>query len=282
MMENRKILKIVRLTLTYLFLLIMVAAVLYPILWMIGASFNNTDSLYSSRMIPKSPTLKHYKRLMTDPDYPFFTWYWNTIKIAGLTAILGVFLCSLTAYAYSRFRFSGRNYGMMFMLVIQMFPSFMNIVALYVLLNMGGLLDSHLGLVLVYAGTNIPFNTWIMKGYFDTIPKSLEEAALIDGASRTAIFWKIMMPLAKPIIAVITLFHFVIPFGDFILARIILTSYNKYTLTVGLYSLIHDHFGQNWTTFTAGALMMSLPVVILYMTLQKYFISGLTRGATKG
>lgn len=282
MMENRKILKIVRLTLTYLFLLIMVAAVLYPILWMIGASFNNTDSLYSSRMIPKSPTLKHYKRLMTDPDYPFFTWYWNTIKIASLTAILGVFLCSLTAYAYSRFRFSGRNYGMMFMLVIQMFPSFMNIVALYVLLNMGGLLDSHLGLVLVYAGTNIPFNTWIMKGYFDTIPKSLEEAALIDGASRTTIFWKIMMPLAKPIIAVITLFHFVIPFGDFILARIILTSYNKYTLTVGLYSLIHDHFGQNWTTFTAGALMMSLPVVILYMTLQKYFISGLTRGATKG
>lgn len=282
MTENRKLLKIVRLTLTYFFLLIMITVVLYPILWMIGASFNNTDSLYSSRMIPKSPTLKHYKRLMTDPDYPFFTWYWNTIKIAGLTAMLGVFLCSLTAYAYSRLRFSGRNYGMMFMLVIQMFPSFMNIVALYVLLNMGGLLDSHLGLVLVYAGTNIPFNTWIMKGYFDTIPKSLEEAALIDGASRTAIFWKIMMPLAKPIIAVITLFHFVIPFGDFILARIILTSYNKYTLTVGLYSLINDHFGQNWTTFTAGALMMSLPVVILYMTLQKYFISGLTRGATKG
>lgn len=281
-MKNKKALKTLRLTLTYLFLLIMVCVTLYPILWMVGASFNSGDSLYSSKMIPQSPTLKHYQRLFTDPDYPFLTWYGNTIKIAGLTAILGVILCSLTAYAYSRFRFAGRNNGMMFMLIVQMFPSFMNIVALYVLLNMAGLLDSHLGLVLVYAGTNIPFNTWIMKGYFDTIPKSLEEAALIDGASRKTIFWQIMMPLAKPIIAVITLFHFVIPFGDFILAKIVLTSYDKYTLTVGLYSLINDHFGQNWTTFTAGALLMSLPIIILYMTMQKYFISGLTRGATKG
>lgn len=282
MIKNRKILKLIRLSLSYLFLLIMVCIVLYPVLWMIGASFNSGDSLYSSTMFPKNPTVEHYRELVTDPDYPFHIWYWNTIKIASLTAVLGVTLCSFTAYAYSRFRFPGRKYGMMTMLVIQMFPSFMNIVALYILLNMAGLLDSHLGLVLVYAGTNIPFNTWIMKGYFDTIPKSLEEAALIDGASRGKIFWRIMMPLAKPIIAVITLFHFVIPFGDFILARILLTSYKNYTLTVGLFSLVNEQFGKNWTTFTAGALLMSIPIVILYMTLQKYFISGLTRGATKG
>ncbi len=281
-MINQKTLKYLRLTFSYLFLLVMVAIVAYPILWMIGASFNSGDSLYSSTMFPKKPTLEHYRELVTNSDYPFHLWYLNTLKVASLTALLGVILCSTTAYAYSRFRFAGRKYGMMAMLVIQMFPSFMNIVALYVLLNMVGLLDSHMGLVLVYAGTNIPFNAWIMKGYFDTIPKSLEEAALIDGASRMTIFWKIMIPLAKPIIAVITIFHFVIPFGDFILARILLTSYKKYTLTIGLFSLVNNQFGKNWTTFTAGALLMAIPIVIVYMSLQKYFISGLTRGATKG
>lgn len=281
-MKNQKLLKIIRLTLTYLFLIVMVCVALYPILWLIGASFNPGDSLYSSTMIPKEPTLEHYRELMNNPDYPFYKWYGNTLKVAAMTAVLGVVLCSFTAYSFSRFRFKGRGTGMMIMLVIQMFPSFMNIVALYVLLNMLGLLDSHLGLVLVYAGTNIPFNSWIMKGYFDTIPKSLEEAALIDGASRSTIFWRIMMPLATPIIAVITLFHFVIPFGDFILARILLTSVDNYTLTVGLFTLVNNQFGKNWTTFTAGALLMAVPIVILYMSLQKYFISGLTAGATKG
>lgn len=282
MKQNTKALKRIRLALTYLFLVVMVVVALYPLLWLIGASFNPGDSLYSSSIIPAHPTVEHYKELMTSTDYPFFKWYFNTIKVACLTAVLGVVLCSFTAYAFSRFRFKGRNMGMMTMLIIQMFPSFMNIVALYVLLNMAGLLDKHIGLVLVYAGTNIPFNTWIMKGYFDTIPKSLEEAALIDGASRNTIFWKIMMPLATPVIAVITLFHFVIPFGDFILSRTILTTVDKYTLTVGLFSLVNNQFGKNWTTFTAGALLMAIPVVILYMSMQKYFISGLTGGATKG
>lgn len=282
MIRSQKFLKILRLTFTYLFLALMVCVTLYPILWMIGASFNPGDTLYSSTMIPKNPTLDHYRELITNPDYPFYKWYWNTLKVASLTAIIGVILCSFTAYAYSRFRFPGRKYGLMAMLVIQMFPAFMNLVALYVLLNMVGLLDSHWGLVLIYAGGNIPFNTYIMKGYFDTIPKSLEEAALIDGASRNTIFWRIMMPLSTPIIAVITLFHFVIPFGDFILAKLVLTSVDNYTLTVGLFTLIVNNFGKNWTTFTAGALLMAIPIVILYMSMQKYFISGLTRGATKG
>ncbi|MCK4259215.1 MAG: sugar ABC transporter permease [Halanaerobiales bacterium] len=282
MILNQKVLKVLRLSLSYLFILMMLCITIYPILWMIGASFNPGDTLYSSTMFPKNPTLSHYKELLTDSDYPFLRWYGNTLKIAVMTAFLGVLLCSFTAYAFSRFRFRGREYGMMFMLVVQMFPAFMNIVALYILLNMVGLLDTQLGLVFVYAGANIPFNAWIMKGYFDTIPKSLEEAALIDGASRSTIFWKIMMPLASPIIAVITIFHFVIPFGDFILARLLLTSVNKYTLTVGLFSLVNDKFGQNWTTFTAGSLLMAIPIVVLYMSLQKYFISGLTGGATKG
>lgn len=282
MKHNLRIRKIIRLTATYIFLLIMVVVALYPLLWLIGASFNSGDSLYSSTMIPKHPTLDHYKELVTSTDFPFFKWYFNTLKVACMTAVLGVILCSFTAYSFSRFRFKGRNAGMMTMLIIQMFPSFMNIVALYVLLNMAGLLDSHIGLVLVYAGTNIPFNAWIMKGYFDTIPKSLEEAALIDGANRHTIFWKIMMPLATPVIAVITLFHFVIPFGDFILSKTILTTVDKYTLTVGLFTLVNNQFGKNWTTFTAGALMMAIPIVILYMSMQKYFISGLTGGATKG
>lgn len=282
MIHNVKVSKAIRLTLTYIFLAIMICVALYPVLWLIGGSFNSGDSLYSSTLLPQNPTLDHYKELMNNSDYPFYKWYGNTLKVAVMTAVLGVILCSFTAYSFSRFRFKGRNAGMMTMLVVQMFPSFMNIVAMYILLNMIGLLDSHLGLVLVYAGTNIPFNSWIMKGYFDTIPKSLEEAAVIDGASRFTIFRKIMMPLATPIIAVITLFHFVIPFGDFILARTLLTSVDKYTLTVGLFTLVNNQFGKNWTTFTAGALLMAIPIVILYMSLQKYFISGLTGGATKG
>lgn len=282
MIKNQKTLKIMRLTMTYVFLAIMVIIALYPIAWMVGASFNPGNSLYSSTLIPKNPTLKHYRSLMTDEDYPFFKWYWNTLKIAFLTSALGIVLCCFMAYAFSRFKFPGRKSGLMTMLVVQMFPAFMNMVALYVLLNMAGLLDSHLGLVLVYAGTNIPFNAWIMKGYFDTIPKSLEEAALIDGASRGTIFWKIMMPLAAPMLAVLTVFHFVIPFGDFILARLLMSTVDKYTLPVGLFTLINENFGKNWTQFTAGALLMAIPIAILYLSMQKYFISGLTQGATKG
>jgi len=161
------------LLLTYAFLLFMVAVTLYPILWVIGSSLNPGTSLFSSTLIPKNATLDHYVWLFTSPDSQYLVWYKNTLKISLINAAVSVILTTGTAYAFSRYRFFGRKYGLVAFLVLQMFPQAMSMVALYILLNEIGLLDTHLGLILVYAGAQIPFNTWLVKGYFDTIPRGV-------------------------------------------------------------------------------------------------------------
>jgi arabinogalactan oligomer/maltooligosaccharide transport system permease protein len=165
---------------------------------------------------------------------------------------------------------------------LQMFPSMITMVALYLLLNLLGLLDTHWGLLLVYAGAQIPFNTWLVKGYFDTIPRSLDEAARIDGAGHWTIFWKVILPLARPIVAVVFLFNFMHPMTDFLLPQIVLTNPNNQTLAVGLFNFINDNFKTRYTLFTAGSVLIALPITVTYLALQRYFISGLTAGANKG
>jgi len=267
---------------TYAVLLVMVGVTLYPILWIVGASLNPGTSLFSTTLIPRNATLAHYKWLFTSPESDYLLWWKNTLKISALNAVLSVLLTTFTAYAFSRYRFVGRRYGLMLFLVLQMFPSMMAMVALYVLLNMVGLLDSHWGLILIYAGAQIPFNTWLVKGYFDTIPRSLDEAARIDGASHTQVFFKILLPLAKPILAVVALFNFMGPMTDFLLPQIVLTSPENKTLAVGLFGMINQQFGKNFTTFAAGAVLIAVPIAAVYLALQRYFISGLTAGGTKG
>lgn len=274
--------KKLQLTLSYIVIIIVSAIILYPILWVIGSSFNPGNSLSGSSVFPADATLKHYKDLFDLENSDYLIWYWNTLKICIITMVLSVIMVCLTAYSFSRFRFVGRKNGLMTFLILQMIPNFAALIAIYALANLTGLLDTHLALILVYTGGAIPMNTYLMKGYLDTIPKELDESARMDGAGNFRIFWQIVMPLAKPMIAVVSLFTFIIPFTDFILARVLLRTEEKFTLAVGLYELIADQFGNEFTKFAAGSVMIAIPIAIMFLSLQKYFVSGLTAGGTKG
>ncbi|WP_047984533.1 sugar ABC transporter permease [Ornithinibacillus californiensis] len=266
----------------YIFFLIMFVIIGYPLFWAVMMSINPGTNMLVTDLFPDSPTLEHYKWLFTDPNSDYLTWYKNSLFVAVLNAVGSVVITSLIAYAFSRYKFIGRKYGLYMFLLLQMFPALMGMVALYILLNTIGLTDSLWGLLIIYLGGQIPFNAWLVKGYFDTIPKELDEAAKIDGAGHLRIFWTIMLPLAKPILAVVALFNFMAPFMDFLLPRIVLTSPENYTLALGLYNFINDQFSTNFTRFAAGAILIALPIALVFLVLQRYLISGLTSGATKG
>ncbi|MCL6570664.1 MAG: sugar ABC transporter permease [Bacillus sp. (in: Bacteria)] len=273
---------ITRLALTYLVVLIMFVIILYPLAWIIGSSFNPGQSLSGSSIIPKNATLDHYKELFDTSKMNYVYWYINSLKVSILTMIFTVVLVCLTAYSFSRYRFVGRKNGLMTFLILQMIPNFAALIAIYILAALTHLIDTHLGLILVYVGGQIPMNTWLMKGYLDTIPKELDESAKIDGAGHLRIFFQIVMPLATPIIAVVALFSFIAPFGDFIIASILLRTEKNYTLAVGLYDLVAKQFGAEFTTFAAGAVLIAVPIAILFLSFQRFFVSGLTAGGTKG
>ncbi|WP_324176822.1 sugar ABC transporter permease [Staphylococcus pseudintermedius] len=266
----------------YGFIAFMFVVILYPLLWTFGISLNPGTTLYGAKMIPDNATFANYIYLLTDENSQYLTWYKNTLLVASANALFSVIFVTLTSYAFSRYRFVGRKYGLITFLILQMFPVLMAMVAIYILLNTIGLLDSLLGLTLVYIGGSIPMNAFLVKGYFDTIPKELDESAKIDGASHMRIFFRIMLPLAKPILAVVALFNFMGPFMDFILPKILLRSPEKYTLAVGLFNFINHQYANNFTVFAAGAIMIALPISIVFLFLQKYLVSGLTAGATKG
>ncbi|MFC4354718.1 sugar ABC transporter permease [Chryseomicrobium palamuruense] len=279
---NRKQAKVLRLTVSYLIIALMSIVVLYPLLWVLGSSFNPGDSLSGSSMFPSNPTTKHYEFLFDLERSNYLLWYWNSMKISILTMIFSVILVSFTAYSFSRYRFIGRKNGLMTFLILQMIPNFAALIAIFVLANRLNLIDTHFGLILFYVGGQIPMSTWLMKGYLDTIPKDLDESARMDGAGHFRIFIQIIMPLAKPIISVVALFAFIAPLGDFIIARILLRSNEQFTLAVGLYDLVAKQFGNSFTTFAAGAVLVAVPIAILFLMFQKYFVSGLTAGGTKG
>lgn len=266
----------------YLVLAFMFAVISYPLLWTLGLSFNEGTSLYSSSIIPENFSLEHYIWLFTDPDSMYLTWYKNTLIVAVTVSVVATFIVALTAYSFSRYRFKGRKYGIYAFLILQMFPVLMGMVALYILLNIIGLLDSLAGLMLIYIGGAIPMNAFLVKGYFDTIPKELDESARMDGAGHFRIFFTILLPLAKPILAIVALFNFMMPFMDFLLPSIILRSEENYTLALGLFNFVNDQFSNNFTRFAAGSVLIALPIATIYLFLQKWLISGLTAGATKG
>ncbi|WP_110113083.1 sugar ABC transporter permease [Bacillus sp. CGMCC 1.16541] len=279
---NAKWQKSIRVTITYIGLLTASAIIIYPILWIIGSSLNPGNSLSNSSMFPQNATLVHYKTLFIGEGTQYLQWYWNTLKISVITMVLAVVLVGLMAYSFSRYRFVGRKNGLMLFLILQMVPQFSALIAIYVLAYLSGLLDTHLALILIYVGGLLPMNTWLAKGYFDTIPKELDESARMDGAGHFRIFYQIVLPLAKPILAVIALFSFITPFTDFILATILLRSEENYTLAVGLYRMISGQFGNSFTQFAAGSVLIAIPISLLFLSLQKYFVSGLTAGGTKG
>ncbi|GAE32103.1 sugar ABC transporter permease [Halalkalibacter hemicellulosilyticus] len=266
----------------YLIIIAMFVVIGYPLLWTIGLSLNPGTSLYGASMIPENWSFDHYKWLFLDPRSNYLTWYKNTLIVATATSLLSVVFVSLTAYAFSRYRFVGRKNGLYAFLLLQMFPVLMAMVALYILLNTVNLLDTLTGLIIIYAGGAIPMNAFLVKGYFDTIPRELDESAKIDGAGHFRILFTIMLPLAKPILAVVALFNFMAPFMDFILPRIILRSPENFTLALGLFNFVNDQFANNFTRFAAGAILIAIPIAAVFLFLQRYLISGLTAGATKG
>jgi arabinogalactan oligomer / maltooligosaccharide transport system permease protein len=236
--------------------------------------------------IPDKVTLQHFRnvlgRTLPDGTWIFGRQLLNSVVISLGTTILGVFLACTAAYAFSRFRFPGQRVGMIAFLVVQMFPATLLIIPMYVILSRMGLLNSALGLILVYATTAIPFCVWMLKGYFDTIPKELEEAALIDGAGRFKIFYVIILPLARPAIAVTALFSFMTAWNEYIMAATFLNKEESYTLPVLLKSYVGQHGSTEWGSFAAGAIIVSIPVVALFYALQKNLVAGLTAGGVKG
>ncbi|WP_090981177.1 sugar ABC transporter permease [Paenibacillus sp. CF384] len=280
MTRKTSLMEVVTLSAIYIVLAITVILVVYPVAWIISGSLNPGDSLYASTFIPKGITLEHFRHLFTET--PYWLWFKNTLMIAFFNMILSTVLIVTAAYAFSRFRFPGRRYGLMTMLVLQIFPSFMGMIAIYILLLQINLLDNLWGLILVYAGGSIPFNAWLVKGYFDGLPRSLEEAAKIDGASNTKVFTKIMLPMSVPILVFVAVSNFIGPWMDFIFARLVIRSPENKTLAIGLFELISDRSNTEFSTFAAGAVLVAVPITIIFLMLQKYMVEGLKAGANKG
>jgi arabinogalactan oligomer/maltooligosaccharide transport system permease protein len=263
------------------FLVAVMVIASYPVLWVFKMAFSASQGFDASAAnpFPSDPTLENFRYVLF--ELPFGTWLFNSVVISGSTTIVGVFLACTSAYALSRFRFPGRTAAMLSFLVTQMFPGVLMMIPLYLIMDTLGLLDQLLGLILVYSTTAIPFCVWMLKGYFDTIPVELEEAALMDGASRATIFWRIMLPLSLPAVAVTALFSFMTAWNEFILAAVFMNSEESYTLPVGLQLLVGE-FSTQWGYFAAGAILVSVPVVALFFALQKYLVGGLTAGGVKG
>lgn len=279
----------------HIFLIIFTFLTLYPIFWVFTIAFSGQQSLAIADVPANATVVERLRAIMPWPkefstsnfvsvmkDQPFARWLLNSAIVAAATTVVGVFLACTAAYAFSRFVFPGRRAGLMSFLVSQMFPGTLMLIPLYIILvKWLGLGSSRIGLVLVYATVSIPFCVWMLKGYFDTIPKELEEAAIMDGASPGTIFLRIILPLAKPAVAVTALFSFMTGWNEFILAATFMDKEVMYTAPVGLRFFVGG-FSQQWGYFAAGSIIVSIPVVALFMFLQKYLVSGLTAGAVKG
>lgn len=255
------------------------ALTLLPLLWLISASFSRTASLFAAPFVPADLTLDNYRALFDETDFPI--WVANTAIVCAGGALLALALTASMAYAFSRLRFRGRDRGLFGLLLLQMIPSSVTVVAMYYVLSAVGLLDTHLGLILVYAGTNIPFSAWLLKGFFDRIPEEIEEAALVDGATRRQAMVRVMLPLAAPMLAVVFLFNVVAFYNDYVLVSVVFTGSENYTVGLGLRFFQGAH-GADWALFSAAALAGAAPLALLFFSLQRFVTGGLTAGATKG
>lgn len=264
-----------------------IAFSLFPILFVVSASLNPVGTLSSSRLFPSSVSFVNYADTLSGS---FPRWFLNTLIVGSLAAALSMFISACAAFAFSRFRFAGRRPGLLGVLLIQLFPQFLAIVALYLIFteitelypSIG--LNSIWGLLLLYLGGALGVNTWLMKGFFDTIPKDLDESAKVDGATHSQVFFGIILPLVTPILAVTGLLGFIAAVNEFLIASIFLTDDSQKTAAVGLYGLLADEQTRNaqFGLFAAGAVILALPTVALFQYLQRYIVGGLTAGAVKG
>jgi arabinogalactan oligomer/maltooligosaccharide transport system permease protein len=254
----------------------------YPVLRVFSVSIRPGDRLLSTSLaiIPDDATFEAYRTVLIDKEFP--VWLWNSIAITGSTAIVGVILAASSAYAFSRWKFPGRGPSLVFLLSTQMLPAPMMMVPIYILATKLGLTQTYRGLVIAYSVTSVPFSIWILKGYYDTIPRDLEEAALIDGVSRLSAFWRIILPLSTPALAIVFLFSFMSAWNDYLLARVMIASERSlWTWVLGVRDF-QSQFQTQWGLFSAASILVSIPVMALFLYSSKWLISGLTLGSVKG
>jgi len=271
---------------THAGLIVVTIAVLYPVLWVLKMALSPGQAFsLDPNPIPTTVTFEHFAGVIgttaADGSWLFGRQLFNSLVVAFMTSVVGIGLATTAGYAMSRWNFPGRDAGLRIFLITQMFPGVVMAIPLYILLDELSMLDSLMGLSVVYATTAIPFCTWNMKGYFDTIPKELEEAARMDGADRWTIFWYIVLPLARPALVVTGLFSFMTAWNEFILAATFMNDETAFTLPVVLQSYVGD-YGTEWGHFAAGAILVSVPVMLLFFALQKHLVAGLTAGSVKG
>jgi ABC-type maltose transport system permease subunit len=267
---------------------ILIVFAIFPILWMISASFNPTGTLATQTLIPASAGVGNYRELLGSVQFPFWTWLGNSIKIASITSVVSVAITTIAAYAFSRFRFRGRVTMLKGILLINVFPGLLALVATFLMISQIGDilpaigLNTHTSLILVYLGGAMGVNIWLMKGFLDTVPRDIDESAMVEGATNWQIFTRLILPLLRPILIVIAILNYITTYGEFVLARVLLKNTEQYTLMVGLQIFTGAQFQQRWGVFAAGALMGALPIIIIYLALQDQIVGGLTQGAVKG
>jgi len=279
-----------RLTLTFKVALAVaiVFFALFPVAYVVSAALNPLNTLVNAGLIPTRASFENFERLFTSPFHPWPRWIVNSVIVASLTSIIVVTLTSVAAYSFSRFRYRGRRAGLIALVLVQLFPNMLAIVALFLLLQAIGSvvpqlgLNSLGGLILIYSGGALGFNTWLMKAYFDTVPYDLDESALVDGATHIQVFRHVVLPLVRPILAVIGILSFIAAYSDFLLPRVLLTSTESYTLAVGMTLFIRGQYTQEWGVFAAAALVGAVPIMITFLALQRQLIGGLARGGVKG
>ncbi|THF79043.1 sugar ABC transporter permease [Cohnella fermenti] len=252
---------------------------LFPAYWIFMASFSAGQSFFSATLFPKALTAHNYERLISETD--FMRWVGNSLKICLWVSVIQLFLTSTSAYAFSRLRFPGRKNGLMALLVLQVFPSSMAVSGFYILIYRFGLSDSVYALILVLAGGSA-FNIWLLKAYIDTIPKELDEAAFVSGAGHGVVFTRIILPLARPQLAVIFVFSFIATYSEYVISSVFLNKPENHTLALGLQTFITNQFAANWTLFAAAAVLSSLPIMVMFMFMQRFIQNGLAATGVKG
>jgi len=266
---------------SYFVLVLFTVIAVYPVLQVVTISLRPADRLLSTSLeiIPENATLKNYDQLFR--ERPFLTWMINSLLVSLVVTVTGVALASTAGYGFSRFNFVGKKFGLLSLLTTQMFPATMLLLPLYIMLIEIGLINTYFGVIIIYTATALPFTIWTMKGYYDTIPYSLEEAARIDGCNQFQAFYKIILPLAAPALVITALFSFMTAWAEYLVAAQILQNSELWTLPLGLKSF-ESNMSTEWGLYGASSIIVAIPVVILFLALSRYLVSGLTLGSVKG
>lgn len=264
-----------------------VAFALFPIVWIVSSSVNASNTLSTAQLVPTQLTTENFTELFTNDLTPFDRWLWNSWKIAMIAATVNVFFAALASYAFSRLRFRGRRGGLLTLLLVQIFPQFLAFIALFLLAQQIGAiipqagLNTHLFLIMVYLGGALGFNVFLMKGFMDAIPMSLDESAKVDGATAWQTFSRIILPLSRPVLAAIFIITFIAIYSEFILAATLLRGTDQFTLPIGLQLFTQSEYSAKWGNITAAAVVGAVPIVATFLVVQKQIIGGLIQGAVK-